>query len=470
MKPRNKFIAAAMEELNQEAAIATTGEQAVQVSTPAVTQVNVDSSTDAVAALMEQNSQLVDVNATLESETFDNDLDAIETSSDSVHQDLEDACAAGAGLEQLADIIDAGIKAGQITSAAVAGYAMALEAYSHRGGLDNPIPALEAEALQLEGPESQAKAIGDTARSKAGELAQRLMDGIKRIIGWLMNMLRSLFSRAKGVRDRANKAQALIDSIDESKTITSGAFISSLRLVEGGGDVNKQFQEYAALADKTLYGVFNRSFIDHMNNAISHAKNEGGSDADVVEGARQQMVEIIKTLLGSIYTEHGTGADVSGHLPDNVTEQELTVGKTVPCVGGLQLYLAATLSVSRTDNGAPFYCQAGAVKNPPKFETPESIPVADKATVKRMLGTVEKWMAHQSHFEAIFSVLQKLNLHGQRTLTMETVKAYLSTLTALASGCVPHLLRLNLQNAVNYVAYVEKSAAVSQGAADPEKK
>lgn len=467
MNKHSRFITSALEELSQEvgASIAT--------HTPAVnsgdadgttTQVNVDSTTDAVAALMEKNSELVDVNAGLETDSFDNDLDAIEASADTVQTDLEDAVAAGVALEQLASIIDVAVKTGQANATSVAGYAMALEQISHRAKLTNPIPALEAEALQLEGPAAQANAIGEAASSKAAELGKRLVEGIQRIIGWLLNMLRNFFSTAKSISERAKKAQALVNSIDSSKSIDSTAFIASLRLVEGGGDPNKQFEEYATLASKTLYGFFNVSFAKELRDAINFARTESDEGASARAGATARISEILKALLGTVYTESGTGADVSAHLPNDVDESALTVGKTPLCLGGVQLYLAATLDANDIKSGKPLYCQSGIVKTPPKIDNPASIPVVNKGNAKRMLGTIESWMRDHKELEETFNVIRGMNFVGQVTLDMPTIKMYMSVLTALASGCVPHLLRLNMKNATSYIAYVEKSAAVSQGA------
>lgn len=468
MNKHSRFITSALEELSQEvgASIAT--------HTPAVnsgdaddttTQVNFDSATDAVAALMEKNSELVDVNAGLETDNFDNDLDAIEASADTVQTDLEDAVAAGVALEQLASIIDVAVKTNQVNPTSVAGFAMALEQISYRGGLSNPIPALEAEAnIHLGEPVVQAEIIANTAMSKAKDLSRRLIEGIQRIIGWLLNMLRNFFSTAKSIGERAKKAQALVNSIDDSKTIDSTAFIASLRLVEGGGDPNKQFEEYATLASKTLYGFFNVSFAKELRDAINFGRTENDEGANARAGATARISEILKALLGTVYTESGTGADVSAHLPNDVDESALTVGKTPLCLGGVQLYLAATLEANDIKSGKPLYCQSGIVKTAPKIETPESIPVANKGNAKRMLGTIEGWMRDHKELEETFNVIRGMNFVGQVSLDMPTIKMYMSVLTALASGCVPHLLRLNMKNATSYIAYVEKSAAVSQGA------
>jgi hypothetical protein len=468
MKTTNRFIAAALEELSQEVG------PTVAVTTPAVSngntdgtavKVNIDDSADAVAELMEKNSELIDANATLESESFDNDLDAIEASSDTVTSDLDDAVAAGIALEQLVGIIDVSVRNQQVTPTAVAGFAMALEQISHRAKLDNPIPALEAETLQLEGPTGQAKSIGAAAAEKAGELAKRLGEAIKRVIGWLLGMLRSMFAQTDIIAARAKKARTLLDSIDESKTIDSTAFITSLRLIEGAGDPTEQFNSYAKMAGTTLYGFFNASFVRDMQDVIRKAKSGSHDEKEVAAGIVARSNEIIKVLLSTIYTENGSGADVSARLSQEVDEKDLTVGKTQPCVGGVQLYLAATLDKTAEDSVKFFHCSSGLVKTAPATITSGSIPVATKHGAKAMLGHVEEWMRDQRRLEQIFGVLRTYNWLGQVTLDMASVKAYLQLMTALASGCVPHLIRLNLKNSAAFCAYVEKSAAVSRGEA-----
>src|SRR5690606_28492368 len=102
----NKFIASALEEINQE--LSLTEQNATEVTTPnvgevdkTVTETNIETS-DTVAELMEQNVELASENIELQSENFDNDVDALDSASDSVQQDLDEAVAAGVALEELA--------------------------------------------------------------------------------------------------------------------------------------------------------------------------------------------------------------------------------------------------------------------------------------------------------------------------------------------------------------------------------
>ena len=474
MNKHSRFIASALEELSQEAGVTSVATPAVQNSEAgdSTTQVNIDTSKDAVAELMEKNSELLDTNATLESESFDNDLDAIETSSDTVQSDLDEAVSAGIALEQLCEIIDASVRTGQANPTSIAGFAMALEQISHRAKLTNPIPALEAETLLLEGPGDKAKSIGAAAAEKAGEIAKRLIDGIKRIIGWFMNMIRTFMSSSKAIGERARKVRALVDSIDEGKTITSQPFIASLRLVEGGADAPKQFEEYGHMATKALYGFFNHSFVDGLSKAMAEFNMTSEEERAGMEGAvRGKLSDILKVLMSTVYPENGSGADVAGAIPAGVGEDRLTVGKTTPCVGGIQLYLAATIGGNsgavKVAGGAEepsMFVRSGLAKEQPKIAAPESIPCVPRNLAKQMLTSIEGWVRDQKELEKVFGHIQSYK--PSQELSWPVANMYLSVLTALASGCVPHLLRLNMKNAASFIAYVEKSAAVSKGVSE----
>jgi hypothetical protein len=343
---------------------------------------------------------------------------------------------------------------------------MALEQMCYRAGLTNPIAALEAETAQLEGPGEKTASIGETAKAKAVEIGKKLMEGISRLIGYLINVVRQLMARGDQIAKKAESLLSQVDSIDESKTITSGPFIASMRLVEGAGDPSKQYEDYARMASKTLYGFFNDKFITAMSEAIRDVGGVGGTSSDFTVGTLEKLTAILKALMGSIYTEHGSGADVTGTIPATVTEQMLTVGKTPACVGGLQLALAATLE-PKSEN--EWFCHSGPSKTQPKTDARESIPVIDKATAKQMLNVIGKWMKDQKELERQFAKIQQKNRAGQ-ILSTQAAKKLLSVMTALSTGCVPYLIRLNLHNSATFVAYVEKSIAVSKGAAEPEAK
>lgn len=464
---RNQFIAAALEELQQE--IATGDQTAIAVATPTdtpadstgapqVTETNIDQSVDAVAALMQKNTELATENVELQSETFDNDVDAIQSVSDSVHRDLDEAVQAGVALEQLAHIAQLTVKSGQANAASVAGLAFALEQISINVGMKSSTAALEDNTLRLEGPKAQAEAVGKAAEEKAKSIFERLIEGIKRIVGWILNVMRQMFSSFSLLTNRIKKASAELNQIEESNTIDSLPFIASLRLVEGGGDINKQFEEYARLATKTLYGFFNTNFIDHMTSAFESLGKEE-SDADKQAG-NKQLAEILRTAMSVIYTENATFADMAGKAPEAVQSKDLTIGKTVPCVGGVQLYLAATL------DGGEFYCRGGLVKTSPKFDAPESIPVANIKQADQMFGLITKWIQDHSVLERNLQYLGALKFTHMLASSSESkskaIGQYLSVLASLATGTIPQFLRMNIRNSINFVTYVEKSIAVSK--------
>lgn len=458
-KHSNVFITAALEAMQ---------DQGSSTAAPAVTETNIDYTTDAVAELMEKNAQLEDSNSEMKEEAFDNDLNAVETASDTVNQDLEEVVNAGAALEQLAELCNYTVRSGQANQASVAGLVFALEQITHTVGLTSPIPALEAEAMQLDGPKDQVTAVGNSAIEKTKELGKRLLDGIKRIIGWIIGVIRTAMARSTKIGERARIAMNLIASIDESKTIDAKPFISSLRLVEGGGDANKQFEAYGKLATKTLYGFYNDSFKKNMSSEhitkMLERRFEVGETYN--KEMRQTLCEVLKTALSVIYTEHGDSTDVSTEIPSSIKDQALTVGLTEPCVGGLQMYLAATID-SMDEN---WYCRAGIAKKEVKLAHPDSIPVVNKTLAKDLLNVIQKWMSDQKKLESILVGIGEMPVSSGPTILLKDLSTYISTLSAMVTGSVPHLIRLNLQNSASFVAYVEKSAAVSKTTvAEPKK-
>lgn len=457
-RKRNQFLIGALEEMSQTAGVQTAPQ-------PAFTQTNVDDDTDAVAVLMEKNNELENSNATLEGENFDNDVTTIQTTSDSVGKDLDEAVQAGVALEQLAYIIDLAIKNDQVTPAANAGFAHALEQYSAFGGLKNPMPALEAEALQLDGPKDQAESIGETAKNKAAEISKKLLEGLKRLMGWAWNLVRSMFARTEALAKKAKELVGQLDSIDESKTIDAGPFIASLRLVEGGGDPNKQFKEYGEMSAKAVYGFFNNSFTNAYDSAITELKN---SNPDGKDRSRVtvKLIEIIKTLMSALYPENGTSGDIGG-VPEKISDRDLTVALTKPCIGGLQLAVAATLDNQGTKEN--WFCKSGPAKNQPAIDTPASIPVVDKRMARDYLGLIQQWMRDQKILEENVRVYQSVAFTGKFVYS-SVLNQFLSVITAIMTGCLPYMLRLNIQNSANFIAYVERSIAVSKSSATPEKK
>lgn len=499
---RNAFLSAALEELNKEVAagdqtttvtnddvanaVAVTTQPAADAA-PAVTEVNIDQGVDAVAALMEKNASLQDQNASLEEESFDSDLDILDTASDSAQSDLAECVSACEALQELAYIAELSVKSGQANATSVASLAFGLEQICLRAGLESPIAALEDNAVALYHPETgtnkeasseeaataQADAVGKTAMEKAKEIGKKLLEGIKRIVGWIINVMRQFFTRVGGLSDRIKKAAAEYDVINESKTIDSVPFIASLRLVVGGGDANKQFEEYAILATKTLYGFFNGNFVNHMQDAIKHLHAEETDEAKAA--GSKQLVEVLRGAMSTIYTEQGSGADIAASVPTAVKESDLTIGKTKPCIGGVQLYLAATLDGTLEGEGeGEWYCRSGLVKNPPKIDAPASIPVVNKQLADKMFGAITKWLQEHKQLEQNLLALQAAKFVGwletrNEEVSSKAISRYLSVLASMATGAMPHLLRANIQNSINFVAYVEKSIAVSKAAADEKK-
>lgn len=478
---RNPFITAALEELSQEAdegaekkpvvvaAPATSAPNDTaskdgvgEAPQPALTELNLDQAQDAVAALMEKNSALEDAVAELQEQNFDNDLDALDTSSDSVHEDLEEAVAAGAALEELAHLASMTAKSGMANKASVASLAFALEQISERAGVSGTA-ALEDSNIAMyngssaDGAKAQAEGVAKAASDQAQGIYQKLVAGIQRIIGWIMNVVRQVFSRYTSLTGRIAACSKELDSIDEDKTIDSKPFISSLRLVKGAGDPDKQFKDYAQLASKTLFGFFNNSFATRVVASINHLKEEESDD--VKNAGMQELTNVLRAAMSVIYTEHGNGADAG--VPKDIAEKDLTVGLTPPTVGGGQLYLAATL-----DGGEKWYCRGGVAKKQPEFDMPDSIPVVNKATADHMFGIITKWILAERELQHVLGILRGSKIVSSVTGVIgvkgETVHRYLSTLSALATGVMPHLLRLNYQNSVNFITYVEKSIAVSK--------
>jgi hypothetical protein len=474
---RNSFINAALEELNKE--VATDAQASTTIAEPAdgaanttLTEVNLDQSVDAVAALMAKNASLQDQNASLEAECFDSDMDIVDTSSDTVQKDLAEAVSACEAFAELANLASLTVKSNQANAASVASLMFGLEQISLRAGVKSPVSALEDSAVALYNPatgkdsgatseeasKAQAGAVAKSAMEKVKEIGKKLMDGIKRIVGWIINVLRQFFTYVGGLPDRIQKAAKEYDQIDESVTIDSAPFIASLRLVEGGGDPNKQFENYAAMASKTLYGFFGDNFVNHMREAFSSLQTP--EDGQAYNAGMDKLDEVIRVALSTIYTVDSKASDIP-NLSQSDSSEEWTVGKTVPCIGGVQLYLAGKTGIRNTI----WQCKSGLVTAESKFDVPESIPVVKKDLADKMFGTITKWLRDQKDLEHKLQTLLNLKWNTTHTSNEGSSKAiycYLSVLTAIATGSMPHLLRMNVHNSINFVAYVEKSIAVSK--------
>lgn len=442
---KNSFIRAALEELEVPEAEAPG-------AAPAVTEVDVDSSTDAVAELMEKNATLENANTELEEESFDNDVAAISGASDSTHADLDEAVQAGAALEALAELCNLTIKGKYANRATVASQVAMLENITSGLGMPSQTPALEALAIGNDSPEEQTKSVGSKAMDIAKNIGKKLIEGINRIIGWIINVLRNLGDTSKKIQERAEAAYKLVDTIDATKKITAGPFISSLRLVEGGGDANKQFEEYFKLAEASLNGFFNQSFGKHMYDTF--VKND---TPKMVQG---KLAKVTQAAMDTMFTEHGDASDVSSDIPEAISDKDLSVGLTKPCVGGLQLFLATTHGDSDK-----WYCRAGVAKKELKFDSPSEIPTADKSMAKTALKSAVNLVKSHKEFEANLREIERnaRSLTGGNTeVDTASMSAYLTTLAAFATSVAPNLLRLNMKNSSALIAYVEKSVSASK--------
>lgn len=458
MSHKNSFITAALEELQQESFVEEKTQVAAAPKAPGKgnTEVNLGVDKDIVAELMEQNVALADNNVELEAQNFDNDVAAVSNVSDSVNQNLDDVVKVGAALETLANLCDATNKAGLANAATVASHVFALEQLCESIGLANPVAALEAvaDAEDVDFKE-QTEAVGDKAKSGVKELGKRLLDGIHRIIAWVLTVIRNAMSQIHVLAIRARALNSRLSALDPSKTIDSKPFIISLRLVEGAGDVNEQFSEYGKLAYNTLFNFFNDKFKESMKSAVFHPVGGGGH--------LSKLNDVLKVANKEVFPVVGSSADVSAEIPDNIKDDQLTVGLTKPSIGGMRLYLAATIDSSDGEN---FYCSAGLVKGEVKLAEPDSIPVVDKQLAHDYLQLIYKWATDQSQLQKRFNDIN--NIKPVSDISHQDVVAYIKVLTALTSSIVPHLLRLNLKNSASFIAFVEKSLAVS-GSSAPEK-
>lgn len=454
MKKRSPFIIAALEELQQEAGQegpASDAAQQVSAGEPAVTQTNIDSSTDAVAELMEKNTTLSTENSELQEECFDNDVETIDSTSDSVNKDLEEAVAAGVALEELAHICELAVKTRQANTAAVAGYAMALEQLSLRAGLSGRTPALEADELVAAGPQGQVTAIGEAAKDKSKTILERLVASIKKIIGWIVNVVKSLAQKFAGLGDKAEKALSLLEQIDGNATIDDKAFIQSLRLVRNAGDANAQFRRYGEFATKTLYGFFNDSFLK----ALSDAAKKGEEDSVQVY---VDLAKILNGLREHVFEYTKVPAEITEQLQKGLKEgATLEGGMTEPQIGGLQLYLVFSKPMDETG-----VVKAGVAPASVPMVTDGSIPVVEKKLAQDMLVLVKKWTADQSALAERLAKIEGFSKFAHGGGSVKMVEVYLKTLTAIATSVIPQLLRVNIQNASNFIRYVEKSVEASK--------
>lgn len=460
---RNSFLTRALEELQQatsEGPVAgqDVGQVAVQdtpdnpnaPSTGPVSETNIDSTTDAVAELMEQNTQLATENSELQQEVFDNDVEIIDSISDSARTDLEEAVSAGAALEQLAYMCRLTVSSGQANTATAASLAFALEQATLRAGLASPMAALEDSTAADATPEQQTEEIGAVAKSKAAEVWQRVVASIKRIIAWLVNAMASLFDRMRPVAEKAKALEGQLEQLDKSAKIQNEAFIASLRLLDG--DANKQFAQYAKSVDETLYGFFNGDFVRTMNE-VAHRTNE-----ETIQ-TLAKLFKVVGAVHTGIFPVSVEPELVIGKLPAVPAGSEIVAGKTEPMVGGVQLFLAYSKPF-----GEGAFVQAGVVKTEPKLFTGNEIPAVDKDLASAVLKQIQQWHKDQKELAAILKEIDGFGKMGSEPGTVKAAQVYLKTVAAIATSIIPQLARLNTQNSANFVRYVEKSIQASKAA------
>lgn len=463
---RNLFIAAALEELQQEvaasdqtAAAAPAAPAVDQSAAAPVTEVTFDQSVDAVAALMEKNTELAAENIELQEQTFDNDVDTIQTSSDSVQQDLEEAVAACEALEELAHLADLTVRSGQANKATSATLAFALEQITVRAGLPSQMAALEAEEAGT--PEAQSKSVGEKAKELAQQIGQKLVDGIQRIIAWVMSFFQQIFARTKKIAEKATALKEQVKDIDANAMIEDAKFIKSLRLLDGAsnqGDIAGQYADYAKVASHSLYGFFNDSFVARLSKIHGDVYQSDGKNSDIGYLEIEQMYEVARQ---HIFTEDNNGVITAQQL-DNT--EGVQVSLTKPCVGGIQLFLATN---SKEDTSTKLFFKTGLAPAPKLLEA-GSIPVINPVMAGQYLEVINKWMNDHREIEKRFkriSGMTRVKLKGGVLHDRYYTSNFLSLLTGFATTIMPQLLRLNIQNSVSFIAYVEKSIAVSKAPA-----
>ncbi|BAW19212.1 hypothetical protein [Ralstonia phage RP31] len=477
---RNPFIVAALEELQQEQA-ATGGEngggeagaqstdgvtaagvteqqqQAAQAAGE-VTEVNMDSSTDAVAELMEQNTQLATENAELQNECFDNDADVIESASDSVQEDLNEAVAAGAALEELAHLAELTVKSGQANRASVAGLAFGLEQITDRIGVKSLLPALEAEGGE---PEEQAASIGEKAKTLAANIGKKLVEGIKRIIQAVMSFFRNLFTNTGKVAEKAKELRASLSQIDDSKEITDQGFIKSLRIPEGNDSVAEYYYNFHVFAQNAL-NFFDADFSKLMEDMFEELR-----DTKQVSAPWDRVIlPVVKAAQEDLFPFEPRSGSIDGAPKGN----DIDVWATPQLVGGVQLYMAWRQNPS---DAKEIMLKIGRASDP-KLRAPESIPVLSAKDADKLLQSVERWMSEFRSVQKSLSRLERLgqgvterHWSGQWSTTYNHV--FLSMFSGLAANTLPHVLNLCMMNAKRINAYVEKSIAVSKAVDKAEK-
>ncbi|BAW19211.1 hypothetical protein [Ralstonia phage RP31] len=429
---RNLYISAALEGLE----------------TGAVTETSITPQ-DSVAELQQQNATMDAENAELRDECFENDTDAIAEAGDEMQGDLAEANKAVAALEELAHICEMTVKSGQANKASVASLAFGLEQICARAKIPNPVSALEDGAADASAAE-QTEAVGDAAKSKSKEILARLAAAAKRIVAWIVGLIRKILSRSMNVAEEAKKLIPQVGSINSGLVIEDEKFIKSLRLVADRGDANQQFKAYGALATKTLYGFFNDAFVSSLNEL-----SQKGSNSDQL-AIFENTAKVLKGLQQHVFDEPGVASDLA-EKPELPEGQQLRVSLTEPMIGGVRLYLAYSAPISEKS-----YLKAGLSPKQPEIVDDDTIVVADPHLAKNMLDLIVRWADDQKALEDRLQKIEGFAKVAEGEAASKYAAVYLKVLTTVATAVIPQLLRLNLQNSTNYVRYVQKSIAVSK--------
>lgn len=460
---RNAFIIAALEQLTEaqpegfqpgqdvsQVAIAEKpdGPGVGQAAQPPVTETNIDSTTDAVAELMERNTQLATENAELQAEVFDNDADIIAEASDSVQEDLAEAVAVGAALEQLAHLCDLTVKSGQANQASVAGLAFGLEQITDRIGMRSPIAALEAEGDTT--PEGQATSIGQKAKDLGANLLQRLVEGVKRVIAWIKEFFKRIMVRTKKVAEEAKALSASLGNLNPNVKVENQGLITRMRLVQNGGSPVDQLDAYTKLAGPALFDFFGKTFEERVRDIHNQmARNKGGTG----DLTFNEIKNLATSAQKAIFPERGEKADATSGLSEGAG-----VWLTPECVGGTRLYMA----YDPADKGM-FFKTGKAMKESP-VQTEGPLPGLNKEDAKRILAIIDHWMDHHRELEKRISRIEYLGKgptvrewHGE----VQYVSSFLKIFAGLGTGTMGGLVTLNLNNCLNYMDYVKECIRLS---------
>lgn len=433
---RNAFITTALEELQQEISAADDKADAT------TTEVTFDQSLDAVAALMEKNTELAAENIELQEESFDNDTDVIDSASDSVSEDLEEAVAAGAALEELHYLAELTVKTGQANKANAASLAFALEQITDRAGLPSVMSALEDDSDNE--PAEQVKNIGGRAREIAGKVATAVAEVAKRIWQWVMNFFTGLFTNTDKIAEKAKALRGRVKEINDAAVINDDDFIKSLRIPESTGSVVDCYRDFDNFARSSI-----RFFDDRFVDTLKKKPTSISDSASWIEAAKPQFAEISKALFSN--------TPQANTVPDLPQDGVAAVTPLLP--GGVQLYMA----YSEKESKVLFGRTTGL-----KIREEESIPALTAKEAETFLGSVEDWLGSFKKLKASLNQLKTVTIFDTSKVKLNDSQfkshsqVFIKMLTGLATSTLPHTLNLCIFNSKRLIAYTEKSIEASK--------